>query len=231
MTLERYKVTESNDSYLRVNIPGNDSSLLNSLRKVILNNIPSMSITHVIITENTSSLVDEVLAHRLGLLQIFSDDLNFIQFEDEDIYDEFNSIKFSLNVEYSPKKNYVMSADLIWIPQGKQGKFLSLKPRVVCKDILLCKLARGQRIELEAYATKGCGEINAKFNVVSTCFYRREQDGNSFSFILETENGVDPELVLKRGINILHNKLAYSYTLQLSQKEETEDTEKDDKAE
>jgi len=203
MTLERYRIVESSGNYLRVSIEGNDFRTLNALRKTILDNIPSMSITSVVITENTSSLMDEVLGNRLGLLYLFSCDTDFVQYVEEDVYDGENSIKFIMDVTYSPKKNYVMSSDLIWSPQRKQQENVTIKPRVVNKDILLCRLAPGQQIKLEAYATKGCGKINAKFNVVSNCYYRKNEDDKSYSFILEAENGMDPESVLIRGLNML----------------------------
>jgi len=211
MTLELYKVVEINDNYLRISIPGNDFPLLNSLRKIILNDIPSMAITSVFITENTSSLVDEVLAHRIGLLHLLAVDTDFIEFSDDDNYDENNSLKFGISVIYSPKKNCIMSSDLIWIEQGKQKKFLTLEPKVVHEDVLLCRLAPGQQVQLEALATKGRGKDNAKFNIVSSCYYRQEDGGKSCSFIIEAENGISPEIILKQGIKILKSKSTYTY--------------------
>lgn len=223
MTLEEYKIVESYDNYLRVRIEGNDFRLMNSLRKIILSDIPSMAITSVYIAENTSSLVDEVLGNRIGLLYLFANDTDFGEFIENDYYDEHNSIQFSIDVMYSPKKNYVMSSDLIWVPQEKQQKYLTTIPRVVSSDVLLCKLAPGQQVKLEAYATKGIGRIHAKFNVVSSCYYKKEENSNSFLFTLEIENGMDPELILKRGIQILKCRnayITYSSELPTSQTEE-----------
>lgn len=224
MTLELYKIVESNGNYLKVNIPTKNISLLNELRKIILSHIPSMSITLVVVNENNSSLYDEILSHRLAMLSLFSSETDYTQYRDGDNYDERNSIKFSIDVIYSPKKNYVMSNDLIWVPQGKQSKYITLKPRVISENVLICKLAYNQRIQLEAYATKGIGSINAKFNVVSTCYYKEEKTGG-FNFILQAENGIDPELILKKGIAILNNKKAYSYMCNLLGKKEGQDEE------
>lgn len=210
MTLELYKIVNAEDNYLRVSIPGDDFVLLNTLRKIILNEIPSMAITSVYITENTSSLVDEVLGHRIGLLHLFAADSDFSNYEDDDLYDERNSIQFNLNVIYTPEKNRVLASDLIWIPEGKQEKYLTLTPRVVNKGSVICRLAYGQRVELSAYATKGCGKVHSKFNVVSTCYYTREEDNKSFSFILKSENGIDPEIILKQGLKILRDKVTSS---------------------
>ncbi|KCV70123.1 RNA polymerase Rpb3/Rpb11 dimerization domain-containing protein [Fonticula alba] len=47
-----------------------DLSLANAMRRILLSEIPTIAIEHVFIKENTSTLVDEFVAHRLGLLPI-----------------------------------------------------------------------------------------------------------------------------------------------------------------
>ncbi len=66
----------------------------------------------------------------------------------------------------------VYSADLVWDPQGGQEERLGVRPAAVHPDILLLKLAPGQRVELEAHAVKGVGADHAKFSPVSTASYR-----------------------------------------------------------
>lgn len=47
--------------------------LANSLRRIMISEAPTMAIEHVYITNNTSVIQDEVLAHRLGLIPLLVD--------------------------------------------------------------------------------------------------------------------------------------------------------------
>lgn len=47
--------------------------LVNSFRRLILSEVPSMAIEKVHVYNNTSVIQDEVLAHRLGLIPLKAD--------------------------------------------------------------------------------------------------------------------------------------------------------------
>ncbi|KAG5490543.1 hypothetical protein JKF63_00663 [Porcisia hertigi] len=49
-----------------------DNSFANALRRVMLAEIPTLAIEYVTIRQNTSVLPDEMIAHRLGLVPLFS---------------------------------------------------------------------------------------------------------------------------------------------------------------
>ena len=50
-----------------------DTSFANALRRILLSEIPTVAVEHVYISQNSSILHDEVLAHRLGLVPLTAD--------------------------------------------------------------------------------------------------------------------------------------------------------------
>merc|ERR1711998_419699 len=52
---------------------GVDAPIANAFRRILLAEVPTMAIETVMMTDNTSIIHDEVLAHRLGLIPILAD--------------------------------------------------------------------------------------------------------------------------------------------------------------
>ena len=61
---------------------GVDASLANSFRRILLAEIPTMAIEIVEISENTSVLHDEYIAHRCGLIPLLSIDADRYNYYD-----------------------------------------------------------------------------------------------------------------------------------------------------
>lgn len=62
---------------------GVDAPIANALRRILISEVPTMAISTVYISNNTSILPDEVLAHRLGLIPILADPREFDMRTDE----------------------------------------------------------------------------------------------------------------------------------------------------
>lgn len=67
------KIQQSTDDTLVFDMVGIDASIANALRRILIAEVPTMAIHRCYITNNTSVMQDEVLAHRLGLLPICVD--------------------------------------------------------------------------------------------------------------------------------------------------------------
>jgi len=141
----------------------------NALRRVMIAEVPTMAIDDVIIVENTSSMFDEALAHRLGFIPLVTDLDSYVMPEACTCHSELGCgkcrVTLTMDVEAKDEVRTVYSGDLTPDPSNP-----SIRP--VSDRILVTKLAPGQRIKLEAYAALGIGQKHAKWQPVSTCTYR-----------------------------------------------------------
>jgi DNA-directed RNA polymerase subunit D len=127
-------------------------SLANAIRRAILGYVPTLAIEEVDFYDNTSSLYDEVLAHRLSLVPIVTD-LELLNVREECKCEEGCP---SCTLELSLKKKgpgNVYSQDL-----KSANKNFTPVP-----GILLAKLGKTQRIELKATAILGRARDNARW--------------------------------------------------------------------
>ena len=54
----------------QLDLVGVDASIANALRRILIAEVPALAIEHVYVWNNTSVIVDEVLAHRVGLVPL-----------------------------------------------------------------------------------------------------------------------------------------------------------------
>jgi len=161
------KVVDKNESSARFIIEGVDPAFMNSLRRIILAEVPSMAIDEVVIIENSSMLHDEILAHRLGLIPLKTDLDSYNLPEECSCKSELGCnlcrVSLTLDVEANEGVRTIYSGDLV-------AENPNIRP--VGEKILIAKLAPNQRLKLEAYARLGKGEKHAKWQPVSVCAYK-----------------------------------------------------------
>jgi DNA-directed RNA polymerase II subunit RPB3 len=173
--IEYTKLSEFEATFLFRNI---DFSLINSLRRIIISEVPTIAIDLVYIESNTSSLHDEFIVHRLSLLPLFSENINEIKYSRDcecENYCSFCSSVFELNVTAKEGIKYVFSTDLIEISNrfylSKNENFpihsSSLFKSYSDPKIIIAKLNKGQRIKLTCVAKKGIGKMHAKWSPIS----------------------------------------------------------------
>jgi DNA-directed RNA polymerase II subunit RPB3 len=171
-------------------------SLANSLRRIMIGEIPTISIDLVSIEINSSLICDEFLSHRLGLIPLKSNSAQRMKFTREcecDNYCSKCSSIFNLNVRSTNPDMKVYSTHLnnldfkedflgnCVIPihdSGSDVKF-SYSP------ILIAKLKTGQQIKLLGVAKKGTGLDHSKWCPVSVLKLKTEP---IFYFELEKLN-------------------------------------------
>jgi len=161
------KIVEKKGSTARVIVEGADTAFMNSLRRIMLAEVPSMAIDEVVVIENSSMLQDEILAHRMGMIPLKTDLDSYNLPEECSCKSELGCnlcrVSLTLDAEATESTKTVYSGD-----------FTSENPNIVpvSDRIPIVKLAPFQKIRLEAYARLGKGEKHAKWQPVSVCTYK-----------------------------------------------------------
>ncbi|ABL87875.1 DNA-directed RNA polymerase, subunit D [Pyrobaculum islandicum DSM 4184] len=157
-------IVEKTPLFLKAVIEGAYPSLVNSIRRVIISELPVMAIDYVVIVSNTSVMYDEMLAHRLGLVPLTTPLQALPPIEDCEtgLVDPSEcTVRLMLQINAESDK-IVYSGDLV-----------SERPDVVpvYKDIPIVKLVKGQSIILEAYAKLGRAKEHAKWQAALASYY------------------------------------------------------------
>jgi DNA-directed RNA polymerase II subunit RPB3 len=145
-----------------------DLSFANSLRRVILAEVPTLAIDLVEIEENTSVLADEFISHRLGLVPLNSknvDDLAYSRDCDCAEYCELCSVTLTLQAKCESDEIMKLYArDLARSDTGVNnwvGHPVITDPEG--NGTVICKLRKGQGIKMKCIAKKGIAKEHAKW--------------------------------------------------------------------
>jgi DNA-directed RNA polymerase subunit D len=149
-----------------LHIEGVEPYLVNSLRRILISELPKLAIENVIIYDNTSTLFDETIAHRLGLIPIPTD-LSLLNFRDECICKGKGcpncTVRYTLSKECNEGKTVVYSGDL-----QPAEKSWAIKE----ENIPIAELYKNQRLILEVEAILGTGKNHAKWQAIQAPGYR-----------------------------------------------------------
>jgi len=161
------RVLEKDETNMRLLVRGVDVPFLNALRRIVTSEVPSMAIDEIVVVENSSIMQDETIAHRLGLVPLRTDLDSYNLPEECPCKSEFGCnlcrVTLTMDVEAKEGVRTVYSGDLV-----------SENPGIVpvSDRIPILKLAKEQKIKLEAYARLGKGKNHAKWEPVSMCTYK-----------------------------------------------------------
>lgn len=157
---------------MKFTLSGVDSSIANSLRRTMIAEVPTMAIDLVQIQINTSSLHDEFIAHRLGLIPLVSENIDDYEFPRNckcSGHCQYCAVQFRLKVKNSEGGVLdVTSMDLRRVSQSAN----EVRPADIDGPILLLKLKKNQEIDITCNARKGIGKEHAKWSPVATCSFK-----------------------------------------------------------
>ena len=165
----KIEIISSTDETIEFRLKNADLSFANSLRRIIISEVPTLAIDMVQVYENTSPLFDEFIVRRLGLIPLVSEDVGSYSYSNDCTCKEGCErckVDFHLKIKCEAEDDHrdVTSDDIMpLIPT------CSVKPVKYDTPIVIAKLKKGQSIKMSLTAKKGMGKQHAKWSPVCTC--------------------------------------------------------------
>ena len=161
------QVIEKSDSKLIFVVEGISVEMANSIRRIIISEIPVMAVDEVIILKNDSPLYDEIISHRLGMIPLTTD-LGTYKLPRECECGGYGCAlcQVSLTCEVTNTTNAPMeiySRDL----NSNDPKIVPVDP-----NITIVKIDKNDKVIIEAYAILGIAKDHVKWQAISNILYR-----------------------------------------------------------
>src|SRR3989338_6831963 len=135
-------------------IKDTNAAFVNTLRRIMIEEVPTMAIEDVEFRKNTSILYDEMLAHRLGLIPLTTD-LKSYNLPEECKCEGKGCARCQVTLTLEGKgPGTVYARDI-------KSSDSAVKP--VYSKMPIVELLKGQNIELEAVAVLGKGKVHSKW--------------------------------------------------------------------
>ncbi|KAJ1505694.1 45 kDa subunit of RNA polymerase II [Coelomomyces lativittatus] len=166
-TLSQAKVSirEYTSSEIKLILEDVDLSMANAIRRVMIAEVPTIAIDLVEIETNTSVLVDEYIAHRLGLIPLRSEKAKQLKYTRDctcDTYCRQCSIEFTLHKRCDGDRTLEVTSQDLMVTHPEH---VSIRPVTYNEDqgIILLKLRKNQEIKLKCIAKKVSSLRNSFF--------------------------------------------------------------------
>ncbi len=143
------------DNKLVFTITDIDYVTANTIRRLIMEEVPVLAVDNIVFKENNSALYDEIIAHRLGLTPLTTD-LKSYNLKEECKCEGKGCSLCQLILTLQAKGPCIVYAKDI------KSKDKGVKP--VFGDIPIVQLLKGQEIEVEMIAILGKGKVHSKFS-------------------------------------------------------------------
>lgn len=172
-----------------------ENTIANSIRRIILEEVPTMAIEEVEVVENGSPLYDETIAQRLGLIPL-STDLKSYNFKEECSCGGIGCAMCEVKMTLKQDEDGYVYSSLI----------KSDDPQVTPIDmqIPITKLFSGNKITLNLKAVLGKGAQHSKWAPAHS--YLVEND-NSVELVIESYGQLDSKTIYNKAIDILSDKI------------------------
>lgn len=163
MKLEKIK-EEKKKNKLVVLLKGSTEPFANTIRRLIMEEVPTLAVEFVEIKDNGSALYDEMLALRLGLIPIKTDLKSYRLPKNQEEIDE-KGAACTLQIKLkSSKKGYVYA---------EEAESADPKCTFVYEKMPVVKLLAKQKIDLTMTAVMGKGKEHSKW-APGLVYYKRE---------------------------------------------------------
>lgn len=176
-------VLENTPRVFRFRLESASINLANALRRIAINSIACFAIDSVTFYENSSSIFDEYIAHRIGLVPILTP--NGFGEKDQVLFKaemDGPGIMYSKNLESNEKDVKVANG-----------------------NIPIIKLATGQRVRIEGKAVMGTAARSAKFQPGIVTYKKLGDD--SFEFYVESFGQIPAKEIIAKALNVIGSEI------------------------
>jgi len=149
------KVIKKDKDKIEFLVKDSSVAMINTLRRLILDEVPSLAIEEITVKKNSSALYDEVLAHRLGLV-VLKTDVKSYNIQADCKCKGKGCQMCQVYMTLSAKGPKIVYADEI------KSKDPKIKP--VYDKTPIVELLEGQEIDLEMVAIMSNGKDHSKFS-------------------------------------------------------------------
>ena len=157
-------------------------AFVNTLRRIIIEEVPTMAIEEVEFRKNNSILYDEMIAHRLGLIPLKTDLKSYNLPEKCKCKGEGCArCQLKLTLKATKGSGTIYASEL-------KSKDPAVKP--VYPKMPIVKLLKGQSLELEATAVLGKGRVHSKWSP-ALVYYKHKP-------VIEIGNVKNPEEIVEK---------------------------------
>mgnify|MGYP001567655418 CR=1 FL=1 len=146
MDLKLLKKAENKIIFL---IKGTNPSFVNTLRRAMTTEVPTMAVKKVTFVKNNSALFDEIIAHRLGMLPL-STDLSMYTLPENCTCKAAGCARCQVSI--------LLKAEGPLTVYASDLKSQDPKIKPVYARMPIVKLLKGQELEFEAVASLGLGK-------------------------------------------------------------------------
>ncbi|KAJ2591840.1 RNA polymerase II subunit 3 [Coemansia sp. RSA 1722] len=153
-------------------------SVANSLRRVMIAEVPTMAIDLVEFFDNTTVLADEYLAHRLGMIPLLSHSVDQFKYSRDctcSNYCKECSVEFNLHVKCTEDgTRTVYSTELI----SSNKDVVPVTEGPEDRGIILVKMRKGQELHIHCVAKKGVAKEHAKWSPCAAVGFEYDPHNN-----------------------------------------------------
>jgi DNA-directed RNA polymerase II subunit RPB3 len=183
------EITELKNDVIRFVLSKTDLAVANALRRIMLAEVPTMSIDLVEFESNTSMLNDEFIAHRLGMIPLVSHNVGRFRYTRDCTCMQHCSecsVELTLNVRCTDDQTYdVTSKELISqdpdvypvrMEDVDSMATITSGRATETPGILIVKLRKNQQLKVRCIAKKGTGKEHAKWSPVCNVSFEYDPD-------------------------------------------------------
>lgn len=134
-------------------VKGSSPAYMNTIRRLVMTEVPTMAIKSVTFVTNTSAMYDEMIAHRLGLVVLKTDLDGYKIADPKTPVSELGAVH-SVDLTLKAEGPCTVYAEML---QSRDPKIKPVFPKTI-----IAKLTKGQSIDLVAKAVLGKGKTHVK---------------------------------------------------------------------